>query len=187
MQNKNFIVLIVTLVVIAGWIGWSYNTVVTQEELANVAWAQVESNIQRRLDLLPNLVRIVKRYAKYEDGLLTKLTVLRAQELTELNAMKSSNVNTIELIEKSNNSVVRSLSRVMVIAEKYPQLNSSEQFLQLQAQIEGAENRINITRKLYNGAAERYNSCIRTIPTSVVAYVFGFTEKQYFRLPLTQH
>lgn len=188
MQDKNGVksyVLIVISVVIVGMLAWfmtSYNTLVKKEEQVKVAWSQVESNLQRKLDLLPNLVKVVKSYAKHEKELLTQITALRSKSLKELN--NGSNMpdsKKIETMQKMQKKLDLSVMKLFAVAENYPQLKSSEQFLQLQAQIEGAENRINITRMQFNDSVGSFNSYIRTMPANIISSISSFKQKAYFK------
>ena len=124
-----------------------YNSLVGKEEQVKEAWSQVESNLQRKLDLLPNLVKIVKSYTKHEKELLSEITALRANTSTLLSQKnvlpQKANIEKLGALKKSLDT---SLLKLFAVAENYPDLKSSEQFLQLQSQVEGAENRINITR-----------------------------------------
>jgi len=168
------------LMLIVGF-GILYNTLVSKEESVNVAWSQVESTMQRKLDLLPNLVKVVKAYAKHEKELLTEVTALRAdasKTLVSKDAAKLASLNS-----KLNTSVMK----LFAVAENYPDLKSSEQFLQLQAQIEGSENRINITRMMFNDVAGEYNSAIRKMPQRIIASWGGFKERAYFKAEEKAH
>ena len=169
------------IVVLFVGLGIVYNGLVNKEESINVAWSQVESTMQRKLDLLPNLVRVVKAYAKHEKELLTEITSLRANahnSLVSKDAAKLASLNT-----KLNASVMK----LFAIAENYPTLKSSEQFLQLQAQIEGSENRINITRMQFNEAVGLYNSNIRKMPQRLIASLGGFEKRTYFKAEKKAH
>lgn len=168
------------LIVIVGF-GILYNMLVSKEESVNVAWSQVESTMQRKLDLLPNLVKVVKAYAKHEKELLTEVTALRAdasKTLVSKDAAKLASLNS-----KLNTSVMK----LFAVAENYPDLKSSEQFLQLQAQIEGSENRINITRMMFNDTVGEYNSAIHKMPQRIIASLGGFKEHAYFKAEEKAH
>jgi len=181
--EKNHLVLwvsIFVLVVVVG-LGILYNGLVNKQESVNVAWSQVESTMQRKLDLLPNLVKVVKSYAKHEKELLTEITSLRANAkdtLVSKDVGKLASLNT-----KLNTSVMK----LFAVSENYPDLKSSEQFLQLQAQIEGSENRINITRMMFNDAVGEYNSAIRKMPQRLIASVGGFKKRAYFKAEENAH
>lgn len=181
--EKSHFVRWVSVFVLAVVIGFGilYNGLVNKQESVNVAWSQVESTMQRKLDLLPNLVKVVKAYAKHEKELLTEITSLRAKAqdtLVSKDAGKLALLNT-----KLNVSVMK----LFAVAENYPDIKSSEQFLQLQAQIEGSENRINITRMMFNDAVGEYNGAIRKMPQRLIASVGGFEKRAYFKAEESAH
>jgi LemA protein len=161
--------------------GVLYNGLVSKEEAVNVAWSQVESTMQRKLDLLPNLVKVVKAYAKHETQLLTNITALRANASQLL---KSKDAVKLATLNKQMNA---SVMKLFAVAENYPNLKSSEQFLQLQAQIEGSENRINVTRMMFNEELGFYNSAIRKMPHKLIASVAGFEKRSYFKAEENAH
>jgi len=165
-----------------------YNGLVEKEEQVKEAWSQVESNLQRKLDLLPNLVKVVKSYAKHEKELLSEITALRANANTMLGQKnvlsQKANIEKLGALKKSLDT---SLLKLFAVAENYPDLKSSEQFLQLQSQIEGAENRINITRMQYNQAVSAFNAYIRRIPANIVAGIGSFKRKAYFKAEDNAH
>jgi len=183
--------LIAVSVIIAGMLGWfvlSYNALVAKEEQVRTAWSQVESNLQRKVDLLPNLVKVVKKYALHEKELLSHISALRAnaQKLYLLSRGKTD-AGDIEAVQRMQKMVDGSIMKLFAVAENYPDLKSSEHFMQLQSQIEGAENRINITRMRFNEAAGEYNRYMRTVPANIVAAVAGFKRKAYFRAEKNAH
>jgi len=165
-----------------------YNGLVGKEEQVKEAWSQVESNLQRKLDLLPNLVKVVKSYAKHEKELLSEITALRANANTMLGQKnvlsQKSNIEKLGALKKSLDT---SLLKLFAVVENYPDLKSSEQFLQLQSQIEGAENRINITRMQFNEAVSSFNAYIRRIPANIVAGIGSFKRKAYFKAEDNAH
>lgn len=166
----------------------TYNGLVEKEEQVKEAWSQVESNLQRKLDLLPNLLKVVKSYAKHEKELLSEITALRANANTMLGhknvISQKANIKKLGTLKKSLDT---SLLKLFAVAENYPDLKSSEQFLQLQSQIEGAENRINITRMQYNQAVSAFNAYIRRIPANIVAGIGSFKRKAYFKAEDNAH
>ena len=181
--------LIVLAVLLLGMIGWfllSYNVLVAKEEQVKTAWSQVESNLQRKIDLLPNLVKTVKRYAAHEKGVYTQIAALRSQAGKVLGQPHGVAVETEKMaaIQKQLNAAT---AKLFAVAENYPELRSSEQFLQLQSQIEGAENRINITRMQFNEAVGEYNAYLRHIPANIIAALGGFKPKAYFKADETAH
>ncbi|WP_456393490.1 LemA family protein, partial [Nitratifractor sp.] len=158
------------LLLIGGWFFLSYNTLVKKEEATKASWAQVESTMQRKLDLLPNLVKTVKAYAKHETKLLTEVTRLRAEALRQMQG-GPTDAGRLKSLAALQYRLDAGIGRLMAVAENYPELKSSEQFLQLQAQIEGTENRINITRMQFNEAVADYNAYLRTLPANIVAAI----------------
>jgi LemA protein len=178
LPTAKIILSLVVVVVVFVFIS-SYNKLVTKDEQVSEAYAQIESNLQRKLDLLPNLVKVVKSYAKHEDELFTKIAQLRSS--------KTDNQKDIKQIEKLNSKLNISTLKLFAVAENYPNLKSSEQFLQLQAQIEGADNRINITRMNYNESVKNYNKLTKVFPSNLIASMFGFEKKEYFKAEAEAH
>jgi len=177
---------IVVLMLGVFWTG--YNALVSKEENVMQSWSQVESNLQRKLDLLPNLVKVVKTYAKHEKELLTEITALRSNADNLLNENRSlPNEAQVAKLGKMKQNLDVSLLKLYAVAEKYPDLKSSEQFLELQSQIEGAENRINITRMQFNGAVGDFNAYMRRIPGNIIASIGGFQRKAYFKAEESAH
>jgi len=193
MQEKRGIagfILIAMGILIIGMIGWfmlSYNTIVLKEEQVKTTWSQVESNLQRKLDLLPNLVKVVKRYAIHEKELLSEITKLRAQAGRIVSEGKVPDSKDIAELQKMQKQLDGATLKLFAVAENYPELKSSEQFLQLQSQIEGTENRINITRMQFNDAVGSYNAYLRHIPANIVASIGGFKPKAYFTADAEAH
>ncbi|QYY37500.1 LemA family protein [Ruficoccus sp. ZRK36] len=149
-----------------------YNKLVTLDEQVNGSWAQVETVLQRRFDLIPNLVETVKGYAEHESDVLTEVTALRSQWA------KAENVN-----EKAEiaGQLQSALGRLMVVVERYPDLKANQNFLALQSQLEGTENRIAVERRRYNEAVQQYNAAIRVFPNSLVAGMTGMERRdEYF-------
>ena len=176
----------VLLLAIGFWFFFSYNTLVKKEEATKASWAQVESTMQRKLDLLPNLVKTVKAYAQHETKLLTEVTKLRAEALKQIEE-KSTDPQRLKTLAALQHRLDAGIGRLMAVAENYPELKSSEQFLQLQAQIEGTENRINITRMQFNEAVADYNAYLRTLPANIVAAIAHFAPKAYFKAQKAAH
>ena len=193
MQEKRGIagfILIAMGILIIGMVGWfmlSYNTIVSKEEQVKTAWSQVESNLQRKLDLLPNLVKVVKRYTIHEKKLLIEITRLRAQASHIVLNGKVPDGKDIAAIQKMQKQFDSATLKLFAIAENYPELKSSEQFLQLQSQIEGTENRINITRMQFNEVVGSYNAYLRHIPANIVVSVGGFKSKAYYKADAKAH
>jgi LemA protein len=184
--------LIIALAIVGGiillgimTISWgvsTYNTLVGMDESVNGAWSQVQNQYQRRFDLIPNLVETVKGYATHEKETLENVTNARAkvgQMVISPEVLK--NPQAFQMFEKAQGELTSALTRLMAVSENYPNLKANENFLQLQAQLEGTENRISVERKRFNEVVQAYNSKIRTVPTSLVAGFGGFTAKQYFQ------
>ncbi len=162
--------------------GCGYNSLVEQDEKVNQAWAQVENQYQRRADLIPNLVKTVQGYADFEKGVLTEVTELRSRVgQIKLSTDDLSDEEKFKQFQDAQDKLSGALSRLLVVAENYPQLKANENFLQLQSQLEGTENRIAVERKKFNEAVQEYNTSVRKFPTLITAKIMGFKEKQYFK------
>ena len=152
----------------------TYNTLVTMEETVKGAWAQVENQLQRRYDLIPNYVETVKGYAAHEKEVFVQVTEARS---------KVGNANTVNEKIEANNQLSSALSRLMVVVEQYPQLKANANFIRLQDELAGTENRIAVERRRFNEAVRAYNTKIRTFPTNMVAGMFGFEKAEFFQVP----
>jgi LemA protein len=162
--------------------GCGYNTLVELDEKVNQSWAQVENQYQRRADLIPNLVSTVQGYADFEKGVLVEVTELRSKVgQIKISGDDLSDEEKFRQFQEAQDKLSGALSRLLVVAENYPQLKANENFLQLQSQLEGTENRIAVERKKFNEAVQDYNTTIRRFPTLVTAKIFGYKEKQYFK------
>ena len=161
---------LIVLIIVIWYIG-TYNGLVSTDQTVNEKWSQVENQYQRRADLIPNLVETVKGYAAHESKVFTDVTEARSQWASA----KTQN----EKI-KAAGQMDSALSRLLVVAENYPQLKASENFVALQAQLEGTENRVTVARMDYNIAVKEYNVKIKTIPTSIVAGIYGYNDKPFF-------
>ncbi len=159
------------LLILIFWFVGAYNSLITLSESVNTAWAQVENQYQRRADLIPNLVNTVKGYAAHEKELFTEITTLRSQWASA--TTKGGKIKAAQGLDGA-------LSRLLLVAENYPQLRASENFLALQTQLEGTENRVAVERKRYNDAVRVYNIKIKRIPTNIVAGMFGYEKETYF-------
>lgn len=185
MKAKIAVVAIVAVMAaIGGWFVHARNRFVTLEEGLKQSWAQVENVYQRRADLIPNLVATVQGYAVHERETLTDVTEARAK-VGQVSATGLQNaINDPQAFEKfqaAQDSLSSALSRLMVVAEKYPDLKANENFLDLQRQLEGTENRITVERMRYNEAAQAFNTSVRLFPAAIVARLAGFGEKNYFQ------
>jgi LemA protein len=165
---------VAVLLLIGGCVGGRYNRFVALEERTNQAWANVEAVLQRRYDLIPNLVNTVKGFAKQEKELLTEVTRLRSQ----WGEAKAAG-NSAESV-KTAGQLESALGRLMVVVERYPELKSNQNFLALQEELAGTENRISVERRRYNEAVTAYNTAIRRWPGNLIANLLGFERKTPF-------
>ena len=180
---KKYLTLITTLAVIAIvllWGVWGYNGLVNDSENVDNNWANVETQYQRRADLIPNLVNTVKGYATHEKETLEG--VMKARSEATQTKVDPTNLTPQKLAEyqKAQAGISQALGRLMVIQERYPDLKANQNFQEVQAQLEGTENRINVARKDFNDAAKKYNVSIRSFPKNILAKMFGFEKKVYF-------
>ena len=182
-MKKSHIILIVVAVILIGgfvWVKNTYNGLVKADEGVSAAWAQVENVYQRRADLIPNLVATVKGYAEHEQQVLTDVVAARAKATSiNFNADNMTEAN-LKAFQEAQDQLSGALSRLLVTVEKYPDLKANQNFMELQAQLEGTENRIAVERKNFNDAVKDYNSNLRRFPTNIVANMFGFEKKAYF-------
>jgi len=163
------------LLIAVGLSGCGINTVPTQDEQVKAAWSQVQNEYQRRSDLIPNLVNTVKGYAKQEQTVLTQVIQARAkatQTTVNLPPDVTSNPEAFQKFEQSQNQLTQALGRLMVVSERYPDLKSNQNFMVLQSQLEGTENRIAVARRDYIQAVQTYNTTLRTIPQRWIAAAF---------------
>ena len=179
-MKKSTIGLIAVIAIIAFWLIGVYNGMVGLDEGVNTAWANVETQYQRRADLIPNLVNTVKGYAQHEQS--TFEAVVNARSKATSITIDPSNVTSEKLQEfqQAQGELASALGRLIAISENYPDLKASEQFKELQAQLEGTENRINVARTNFNNEAKKYNTTIRTFPRNMFAGMLGFTQRAYF-------
>ena len=157
-----------------------YNRMVTEQENVEQAWGQVETQYQRRMDLIPNLVSTVKGLADKEQAILTGVIEARAKATQVTIDPSNITPNQLQAFEQAQSAVGSALSRLLVTVEKYPELKMDQGFINLQAQLEGTENRIAVARQTFNECAQTYNTFIRKFPNNLVAYMFGFERKPYF-------
>ncbi len=173
------IVFIILLIIFQG-IGM-YNSLVKSEEAVTAQWANVENVYQRRADLIPNLVNTVKGYANFEQKTLTDVIEARAKATSvQINPEKLDEAS-LQKFQAAQEGLSSALARLMVVVERYPDLKANQNFLELQAQLEGTENRIAVERRKFNEMAQTYNTRIRTFPRNVFASMFGFEKKAYFQ------
>lgn len=172
---------IAAVVVAVIWLKGVYNGLVVQDEAVKTAWGQVENQYQRRLDLIPNLVNTVKGYAQHEQATLQGVIQARAEATKTTISPENLDQASLEAYQSAQGQLSNALSRLMVVMERYPDLKANEQFRELQAQLEGTENRIAVERMRFNEVAQGYNVRVRTFPESLLAGMFGFEQKAYFR------
>jgi LemA protein len=176
--KRNLLIAVIVIVVLAGltysFFKGNYNRFVALDEGVKSAWAQVENQLQRRYDLIPNLVETVKGYAKQEKDVLVEVTNARA---------RVGGAATVPDKINANNELTGALSRLLVVVEKYPDLKSNQNFLRLQDELAGTENRISVERKRYNDAVQGYNVAIRSFPANLLAGMFGFGKAAFFEVP----
>ncbi len=181
--SKGLITLLVVLGVILMiflWVKNSYNSMVKQEEQVTTAWSQVENVYQRRADLIPNLVATVKGYASHERETLEGVVNARAKATQTTIDPTNMTPQAMEKFQQAQGELSSALGRLMVVVERYPDLKANQNFLELQAQLEGTENRITVERQKYNESARVYNTTIRMFPKNMIAGMFGFERKIYF-------
>ncbi len=188
MQRKTIVVLVIVGIIIFvalsifGWATGVYNSLVKLDESVNQAWAQVQNQYQRRADLIPNLVETVRGYAAHESQVFTDVAEARASVgKIQLTPEMLNDPQTFQKFEQAQAGLSSALSRLLAVAENYPQLKANENFLQLQSQLEGTENRIAVERRRFNEVVQEFNVKIRTFPASFIAGMMGFHEKAYFQ------
>jgi LemA protein len=167
-SNIKVVFIIIGLIVLVGFVfAGQYNSLVKMDEGVKAAWAQVENQLQRRYDLIPNLVETVKGYAAHEKEVLLEVTEARA---------KVGQARSPEEKIEANNRLSSALGRLLVVVERYPDLKANQNFIRLQDELAGTENRIAVERRRYNEAVRAYNAKIRSFPTNLIASMFGFEE-----------
>ena len=182
-MKKGLITLIVVGVVLLGgfiWIKNAYNNMVVSDENIQAAWAQVENVYQRRADLIPNLVSTVKGYAAHESETLESVVSARAKATQVTVDPTDITPEAISQFNAAQGELSTALGRLLLIQENYPDLKANQNFLELQAQLEGTENRIATERMKFNEAAKAFNTGIRKFPDNIIASMFGFEKKAYF-------
>jgi LemA protein len=159
----------------------SYNNLVEKEEAVTKQWAQVENSYQRRADLIPNLVNTVKGYADFEKSTLEAVINARSKATGITVDPTNLTPDKIQQFQQAQDQLSGALSRLLVTVEKYPELKANQNFLELQAQLEGTENRISVERGKFNEMVEAFNVYLRKFPTNIIAGMFGFEKKGYFQ------
>ena len=175
------IVLGVIALALFGWVKNGYNGLVKQQESVETAWANVESQYQRRADLIPNLVETVKGYAKHESETFENVINARANATKVTIDPTNMTPEDLQKYQAAQGDVTNALSRLIAVAEAYPDLKANENFMSLQNQLEGTENRINEVRKAYNTTVQSYNVKVRKFPGNILANIFGFSTKPMFQ------
>ena len=168
------IVLVLVVVIPYSFLKGTYNTLVTLDEGVKGAWAQVENQLQRRYDLIPNYVETVKGYAAHEKEVFVTVTEARS---------KVAGAGTINEKIQANNALSSALSRLLLVVERYPELKANTNFIRLQDELAGTENRIAVERRRFNETVKAYNIKIRTFPTNIIAGMFGFEKAAFFEVP----
>jgi len=175
------LIVVVVLILLGGCsAGRAYNKMVTMEEGINKSWANVETQYQRRADLIPNLVNTVKGYATHEQETLDQVIEARSRATQVTLNAEDITPDRLQQYQQAQGEVSQALGRLMMIAENYPDLKANQNFMELQAQLEGTENRISVARKDFNDVSMAYNSYIRKFPANIIAGIFGFDTKSYF-------
>ncbi|HYK77037.1 MAG TPA: LemA family protein [Daejeonella sp.] len=158
-----------------------YNTMVKLDEQVTAQWGQVQNVYQRRADLIPNLVNTVKGATAFEQQTLTQVIEARAKATSVTVDPTKLTPESIQKFQEAQGQLTQSLGRLMVVVEKYPELKANQNFLELQSQLEGTENRISVERMKFNQVTQEYNTTIRTFPNNLTAGIFGFQKKGYFQ------
>jgi len=173
-------VIIIAVVILFRLFVSPYNNMVKMEEGVTSQWAQVENVYQRRADLIPNLVNTVKGYATFEKETLTQVIEARSRATQVTVNPENLTPEALQQFQQAQGGLSSALSRLMVVVERYPELKANQNFLELQAQLEGSENRIAVERNKFNETVQRYNAYIRSFPNNIVASIFNFEKKPYF-------
>jgi LemA protein len=179
-MKKGTIITLVAIAAVAMWLVSAYNGMVTAEEGVQSAWSQVENVYQRRMDLIPNLVNTVKGYASHEAETLEGIVNARSKATQVTVDPENLTPEQLQKFNEAQGELSGALGKLLAITEAYPDLKANQNFLELQAQLEGTENRIATERKKFNESAMGYNTLIRRFPNSIIASIFGFEKKGYF-------
>lgn len=179
-KNKGLIITVVVIALVAIWGISSYNGLVSMDENVSNQWANVETQYQRRSDLIPNLVNTVKGYAKHESETLESVMAARSQATQVKIDPSNCTPQQLAAYQKAQGDVTTALGKLLAITENYPDLKANQNFLELQSQLEGTENRINVARKDFNDTAKKYNTSLRRFPRNIIASMCGFEKRAYF-------
>lgn len=169
------VVALLVVMIVSTFIG-IFNSLQLMDENVNSKWAQVNNQLKRRNDLIPNLVSTVKGYATHEKTVFTNIAEARAK------LSGSMNKNDVKAVQKSNNELSGALSRLLMVVERYPELKADKNFMNLQDELAGTENRLSVARKDYNDSVQLINAKIRTFPTSIIASISGIKSREYFEV-----
>ncbi|MCQ2217017.1 MAG: LemA family protein [Paludibacteraceae bacterium] len=180
-MNKTTLGVLGIVAALALWVISTYNGLVTKEEGVKTSWANVETQYQRRMDLIPNLVNVVKGYAAHEKETFEAVIKARAEATQIKLSIDDLSEENLAKMQAAQNSLSGALGRLMAVTENYPELKANDQFKELQSQLEGTENGIANARRNYNETAQGYNTDIRVFPGSLVAMIFGLKEHPYFK------
>ncbi|MCQ2345528.1 MAG: LemA family protein [Paludibacteraceae bacterium] len=181
MSKKSiWIIVIAAVAAVVFWCIGRYNAMVTAEENVETSWAQVENQYQRRADLVPNLVSTVKGYAQHESQTLEEVVAARAKATQITIDPTNATPEQLMAYQEAQGELSQALGRLLAISENYPDLKANQNFLELQSQLEGTENRITVARNAFNEAAKQFNVLIRRFPNNIIANSFGFDKKAYF-------
>lgn len=180
MKKSKWIIVLAVVAVLFFWVKGAYNNMVTLDEEVQTAWSQVENVYQRRMDLIPNLVSTVKGYAAHEAETLEGVVNARAKATQITVDPENLTPESLEKFQKAQGELSSALGKLLSITENYPDLKANENFLQLQSQLEGTENRITVERKKFNETARSYNTTIRKFPNNILSGMFGFEKRAYF-------
>lgn len=187
-MKKGTVIIIVVVAILAIILLWgmgSYNGLVNADEKVSAQWANVENQYQRRADLIPNLVNTVKGYASHESQTLENVVAARAKATQVTVDPEKLTPEAMQDYQAAQGELSAALGRLLMITENYPDLKANQNFLELQAQLEGTENRIAVERSRFNEMARQYNATIRRFPKSIIASMFGFDKKPYFEADAT--
>ena len=183
--SKGLIALIIVLVCVLGVFSFyknTYNSLVSMDESVSASWAEVQNQYQRRLDLIPNLVSTVKGYAKHESDVFTQVSEARSKAGGQINVSDEilNDPEAFARYQQIQDNLGASLQRLLMVTEQYPELKADQNFLALQDQLEGTENRITVARNRFNDSAKTYNKKVRQFPTNIIANMSGFEARPYF-------
>lgn len=180
-MKKSSIIIIAVIAIVAIWAITGYNGLVNKDESVANSWANVEAAYQRRADLIPQLVNTVKGYANHEKSTLDAVVSARTKATQMTVSVDDLTEENIQKYQEAQGEVGTAISRLLAITENYPDLKANENFSELQAQLEGTENRINEVRKTYNASVKEYNVSVRKFPNNILAGMFGFERKSEFK------